>query len=119
MSRALKATEKEREDGERELSSHVVTRFYRAPEVILMDKNYNKKIDIWAIGAIFCEVLQMKQENLASHHNRKVMFFGKSCAPLSPSKKKMRKKSTNSQMFSEEKKAGKKSYGVTEKDQMN
>lgn len=53
MSRALKETEKERDSGERELSPHVVTRFYRAPEVILMDKNYNKKIDIWAVGAIF------------------------------------------------------------------
>lgn len=53
MSRALKATLKEREEGDRELTPHVVTRFYRPPEVILMDKNYNQKVDIWGVGAIF------------------------------------------------------------------
>jgi len=42
ISRALKSTEEDREKEERELTPHVVTRFYRAPEVILMDKNYNK-----------------------------------------------------------------------------
>jgi serine/threonine protein kinase len=53
VARALQATVDEREKCERELTPHVVTRFYRAPEVILMDRNYNKKIDIWAVGAIF------------------------------------------------------------------
>lgn len=71
VSRALQATMEEREKCERELTPHVVTRFYRAPEVILLDRNYNKKIDIWAVGAIFCELLQMKKENVASHYQRK------------------------------------------------
>lgn len=53
ISRVLKRTEEEREKDERKLTPHVVTRFYRAPEVILVDRNYNTKIDIWAVGVIF------------------------------------------------------------------
>lgn len=53
VSRALKETQEERDKGDRELTPHVVTRYFRAPEVILMDKNYSTKIDIWACGTIF------------------------------------------------------------------
>ena len=42
ISRALAKTEDERDKDERKLTPHVVTRFYRAPEVILIDRNYNK-----------------------------------------------------------------------------
>ena len=42
ISRALAKTEEERDKDERKLTPHVVTRFYRAPEVILIDRNYNK-----------------------------------------------------------------------------
>jgi len=30
-----------------------VTRWYRAPEVMLACQNYSKAIDVWAIGCIF------------------------------------------------------------------
>jgi mitogen-activated protein kinase 1/3 len=40
----------------RELTGHVVTRWYRAPEVILLEKDYTTKIDIWSIGCIFAEL---------------------------------------------------------------
>lgn len=119
ISRALKATEDERENAQRELTPHVVTRYYRAPEVILLDKNYNKKIDIWAVGAIFWELLQMKKENVSSYYQRKAMFMGKSWMPLSPSKRKVRKKSTNNSVKSDHSSTPKKSTNVTEKDQMN
>lgn len=39
------------------LTSHVVTRWYRAPELILIEKTYNSKIDIWSLGCIFGELL--------------------------------------------------------------
>ena len=39
----------------RELTGHVVTRWYRAPEVILLEKEYNAAIDIWSIGCIYAE----------------------------------------------------------------
>lgn len=35
------------------LTLRVTTRWYRAPEIILLDKDYNKPIDIWSTGCIF------------------------------------------------------------------
>lgn len=78
VSRILKNTEEEREKAERDLTPHVVTRFYRAPEVILMDKHYNRKIDIWSLGVMLLELIQMKKDNVSNYQNRKIMFVGKS-----------------------------------------
>lgn len=46
----------------RELSSHVVTRWYRSPELILMEKDYGEACDVWAAGCIFAELLYMTYE---------------------------------------------------------
>ncbi len=40
----------------RQLTHHVVTRWYRAPELILMQDHYNSAIDMWSVGCIFGEV---------------------------------------------------------------
>lgn len=40
---------------ERQLTQHVVTRWYRAPELILMQGNYTGAIDIWSVGCIMVE----------------------------------------------------------------
>jgi mitogen-activated protein kinase 1/3 len=34
-----------------------VTRWYRAPEIILKASEYNKAIDVWSVGCIFAELL--------------------------------------------------------------
>lgn len=39
------------------LTSHVVTRWYRAPEIILIEKKYDSKIDVWSVGCIYAELL--------------------------------------------------------------
>lgn len=70
----------------RELTGHVVTRWYRAPEIILLEKDYGPAIDIWAVGCIFAELLGMMKENAPTFMDRKPLFPGKSCFPLSPSK---------------------------------
>ena len=44
---------------ERELTSHVATRWYRPPELILLEKDYTSAVDIWGAGCIFAELLQM------------------------------------------------------------
>ena len=41
-------------------SLEVGTRWYKAPEMLLGSKTYDKSIDIWAIGCIFAELLAMK-----------------------------------------------------------
>ena len=40
-----------------ELTEYVITRWYRAPEVILCPSHYAKAVDIWSIGCIFAELL--------------------------------------------------------------
>jgi len=36
---------------------YVITRWYRAPEVILCPSDYSKAVDIWSVGCIFSELL--------------------------------------------------------------
>ena len=57
MSLKLKETFSERKKIERELSGLVVSRWYRAPEIILIENTYDKSIDIWSIGCILGEIL--------------------------------------------------------------
>lgn len=42
------------------LTDVVVTRWYRAPEVSLMQSTYTAAIDLWSIGLILCEVIMRK-----------------------------------------------------------
>ena len=66
------------------LTKHVVTRWYRAPEVILMNDYYSYSIDIWSVGCIFAELLSMMKENFANFTDRTPLFPGASCYLLSP-----------------------------------
>ncbi len=42
------------------LTEYVVTRWYRAPEIMLACHEYSKPIDLWSIGCIFAELLGRK-----------------------------------------------------------
>ena len=42
------------------LTEYVVTRYYRAPEVMLSSHHYTKKIDVWSVGCAFAELLSKK-----------------------------------------------------------
>ncbi|KAJ2557693.1 TFIIH complex serine/threonine-protein kinase subunit kin28 [Coemansia sp. RSA 1933] len=44
-------------DVKRAMTSQTVTRWYRAPELLLGAANYTGSIDIWAMGCIFAELL--------------------------------------------------------------
>jgi len=68
----------------RELTGHVVTRWYRAPEVILLEKDYTAAIDTWSVGCILAELLGMIKENAPTFLDRSPLFPGTSCFPLSP-----------------------------------
>lgn len=39
---------------------YIVSRYYRAPELILACSDYTEKIDIWAIGCIFTEFMTLR-----------------------------------------------------------
>lgn len=43
-----------------ELTEYVVTRWYRAPEIMLSCPSYDSKIDVWSMGCIFGEMLGRK-----------------------------------------------------------
>ena len=47
---------------------YVVTRWYRAPELLLQWNVATKAIDMWSVGCIFAELI-----------TRKVLFPGKNC----------------------------------------
>ena len=68
----------------KQLTTHVVTRWYRPPEVILMSHYYSYSVDIWSVGCIFAELLGMMEENFANFTERKPLFPGLSCTTLSP-----------------------------------
>jgi len=86
MRARLVKTKEQRKNMKRELTGHVVTRWYRAPEIILLEKDYGPAIDIWAVGCIFAELLGMMKENAPTFLDRQPLFPGKSCFPLSPAK---------------------------------
>mmetsp|Transcript_38679 Transcript_38679/g.48863 ORF Transcript_38679/g.48863 Transcript_38679/m.48863 type:complete len:487 (+) Transcript_38679:314-1774(+) len=46
--------------GNGELTEYVVTRWYRAPEIMLSVQDYSRAIDVWSIGCIFAEMLGRK-----------------------------------------------------------
>jgi mitogen-activated protein kinase 1/3 len=68
----------------RQLTGHVVTRWYRAPELILLEKDYGPAIDMWSVGCIFAELLGMMKQSAVIYLDRKPLFPGRSCYPLSP-----------------------------------
>ena len=39
------------------LTEYVVTRWYRAPEVVLNSSQYTEQIDVWSVGCVFSELL--------------------------------------------------------------
>eukprot|EP00281_Chroomonas_sp_CCMP1168_P013472 CAMPEP_0206279016 /NCGR_PEP_ID=MMETSP0047_2-20121206/37777_1 /ASSEMBLY_ACC=CAM_ASM_000192 /TAXON_ID=195065 /ORGANISM="Chroomonas mesostigmatica_cf, Strain CCMP1168" /LENGTH=462 /DNA_ID=CAMNT_0053708897 /DNA_START=253 /DNA_END=1641 /DNA_ORIENTATION=- len=67
----------------RAISEHVVTRWYRAPEVILCRGHYGYSIDVWSAGCIFAELLNMQDPQ--PQVKKRPLFPGRSCFPLSPS----------------------------------
>lgn len=50
------------------LTEYVVTRWYRAPEIVLSSDTYTKAVDIWSCGCIFAELLGRKPLFPGSDH---------------------------------------------------
>lgn len=47
----------EREKIKRQMSPCCQTRWYRAPEIIMMEKQYDQSIDIWGVGLVLAELM--------------------------------------------------------------
>jgi serine/threonine protein kinase len=59
----------------RSLTKHVVTRWYRAPEVVLAQP-YSASVDIWSIGCIYAELIGMMKGNQDDSKKRRPLFPG-------------------------------------------
>ena len=78
----LEETKPSRCQVKRKLSKHVVTRCYRPPEIILLEKIYFGAVDVWAAGCVLFELLAaLNVTDLTGADN---LFRGDSCFPLSP-----------------------------------
>jgi len=44
-------------DADTKLTDYVATRWYRAPELLVGSRDYDKSVDIWALGCIIPELL--------------------------------------------------------------
>jgi len=49
-----------KEEDDPTLTDYVVTRWYRAPEVVLLASEYTMAIDVWSVGCILCELIGRK-----------------------------------------------------------
>ncbi|KAL4511901.1 hypothetical protein ABPG72_012746 [Tetrahymena utriculariae] len=60
------------------------SRYYRAPEIILLNSNYGFQSDIWSLGCFFAELLQ----NYDRHNSLQgILFPGQTCNPITPPSK--------------------------------
>jgi len=64
------------------MTKHVVTRWYRAPELILIQP-YTSAVDLWSLGCILAELLSMQEGSVPGYQDRLPLFPGGSCYPLS------------------------------------
>ncbi|PPD91201.1 hypothetical protein GOBAR_DD11863 [Gossypium barbadense] len=60
LKEAAKAITMEAAGNEQFMTEYVVTRWYRAPELLLCCDNYGTSIDVWSVGCIFAEILGRK-----------------------------------------------------------
>lgn len=81
ISGKVRKIQKLHQDAKRSLSPHVASRWYRSPELILLEKKYDQAVDIWSAGCIMLELLchlKFPHSPLSS----KVAFKGGHCYPL-------------------------------------
>ena len=43
-------------------TDYVATRWYRAPELLVGDTQYGPKVDVWAIGCVFVELVKVRRK---------------------------------------------------------
>ncbi|CRG93209.1 cdc2-related protein kinase 1, putative [Plasmodium gallinaceum] len=55
------------------LTKNVVTLWYRAPELLLGEKCYTNKIDIWSVGCIFAEMILKKPLFIGDNEYEQIM----------------------------------------------
>ncbi|KAL4432887.1 hypothetical protein ABPG74_014401 [Tetrahymena malaccensis] len=57
LSRSIEDEQKQEQQLQGQLTEYVVTRYYRAPEIMLSSHDYSKAVDIWSLGCTFAELI--------------------------------------------------------------
>ena len=63
----------------REITETVFSRWYRAPEIILLDHNYNQAADVWSLGCIMAEMINCSTPYITKktyQNHKRIMFQG-------------------------------------------
>eukprot|EP00494_Astrolonche_serrata_P034154 UN34423 len=70
----------------KKITSHVVTRYYRAPEICVKSARREElfAVDMWSVGCILGELLQMLKGNCPDCNRRQILIPGVSDDLLSP-----------------------------------
>jgi len=81
----------------RNVSMHVGSRWYRAPEVSLLEPQYDQASDLWSFGCILHELIQYTISDTETFDHKtffkkRFLFKGDSCL-LSPAKKQEKEES--------------------------
>ena len=104
-----------RKKQKRYMSLHVGSRWYRAPEISIIEKQYDQSSDMWSFGCIVFELLQYLVHNNddEKQYNKefqdiRFLFQGDSCFPLSPLDKSKQKTGSD----------GKKQHCISKLDQV-
>jgi len=94
LAEVLIADRPRRKNQKRFMSLHVGSRWYRAPEISIIEKQYDTASDMWSFGCILYELimylLHQKQDPKdfeTKFQDIRFLFQGDSCFPLSPQNK--------------------------------
>ena len=67
------------------MTPNAMTRWYRAPEIIMDQTDYSHSVDNWGVGCTLAELIRFTNEYRTNHRqNKRVLFSGNSCYPMSP-----------------------------------
>jgi mitogen-activated protein kinase 1/3 len=87
VTKILSNINRDRNKTRRSMSPHCVSRAYRAPEIILTEKDYWQAADLWSLGCIVLELIYCLDKYRPKHKlnpSESVVFASSSSYPLSP-----------------------------------
>lgn len=88
ITKKVESIKEKMKDKKRSLSTHVGSRWYRAPEISIIEKQYDQASDIWSMGCCLYELMYIVPNPIESKKKKssssEVLFKGNSCFPLSP-----------------------------------
>lgn len=80
-----------------EMTKYIVTRWYRAPELLINSPHYGTRVDIWSVGCIFAELLNRRPLLRGQNYMEQLKYIIKLCG--TPSQEDMRFGSQDAQAY--------------------